>query len=341
MKARKQLVLLSIAAVSIFSLLFSFAPTSSGTEKGERKGWPIHLRMLSGPNGGQWFFMGEKMAEILTAELLPTSSRIGGGLANIDNVGKKTADIAFTLGCFLGASSTGDEDTPPISLKNVSVLARVYPQVMYFLVRQDFAKKHRIDSVETLLKKKMRLRFASLRPGTASEFLLRILLNHGYKTDFQKLKAQGWDIVFNNYAETADNFAAGKLDCFAYTAGTDVPLIHTIEKHAEVAILPIDKKVLETLAQQFNTGAYLIKKGDYKSVQAPIFTLGDFTCLIVRRDLPNDLVGKITQTLWENKKKIADVIVDFNGLSPKTAIMKNFPMHPGALKFWKGLGSKR
>ena len=150
MKARKRLVFLSIAAVSIFSLLFSFAPTSSGTEKSERKGWPIHLRMLSGPNGGQWFFMGEKMAEILTTELLPTSCRIGGGLANIDNVGKKNADIAFTLGCFLGASST--EDNSSINIKNVSVLARVYPQVMYFLVRQDFAKKHRIDSVEALLK---------------------------------------------------------------------------------------------------------------------------------------------------------------------------------------------
>lgn len=299
-----------------------------------RKGWPMHLRFLTGPNGGQWFFMGEPITSALTAGVLPTSSRIGGGVANIDSVNKKVGDLAFTLDCFLGASGSGEEEYKSIKLDNVTILANVYPQVLYFLVRKTFAEENGIDSVETLLKKKTKLRFASLRPGTASEFILNLVLKHGYNTSFKQLEAQGWSLSFNNYAEIADNLVAGDLDCFAYTAGTDVPLIHTIEKHIEVLILPIGKNVLDTLASKFKTGTYVIRPGMYACAKAPIDTLGDYTCIIVRKDFPEDLVYEITKTLWKNKGVVEKAVADFGALSPETAVPKGLPIHPGALRFW-------
>jgi TRAP transporter TAXI family solute receptor len=296
--------------------------------------------MLTGPNGGQWFMMGDPIAEVLSKHVVPTSSRIGGGLTNIGSISKKQGDIAFSLSCFMEAARSGEEEYQSIDLSNATLMARIYPQVMYFLLRKDFAEEHGITDVESLLQKKLPLRFASLKPGTASEFLLGLLLKHGYNTGFDQLKEQGWEISFNNYAETADNFVSGDLDCFAYTAGTEVPLILTMEEHTDVIVLPIDAKVLDMLAERFNTETYVIQPGVYRSVTEPVNTLGDYTIIIVRKDLPDDMVYAINKALWEGRGYIAGVIKDFGKLSLKTALVESVPAHPGSARFWTELREK-
>ena len=314
--------------------------TALAEENSGKEGWPTHLRVLTGPNGGQWFMMGDPIAEVLSRHVAPASSRIGGGLANIGSISSKRGDIAFSLSCFMEAARSGEEEYQSIDLSNATLMARIYPQVMYFLLRKDFAEKHGITDVASLLQKKMPLRFASLKPGTASEFLLGLLLKHGYNTGFEQLKNQGWDISFNNYAETADNFVSGELDCFAYTAGTEVPLILTMEQHTDVIILPLDTKVLDMLSERFNTETYTIQPGVYRSITEPVKTLGDYTILIVRKDLPEGMVYAINKALWEGRDYIAGVIKDFGQLSPKTALTDSVPAHPGAVRFWTELRQK-
>ncbi len=309
-------------------------PLPASAAEGAR---PTHLRLLTGPNGGQWFFMGEPIAEVLSRNVAPTSSRIGGGVSNIDALNKRMGDLGFTLTCFLGAAESGEKEYADIKTDNVSLMANIYPQVLYVLVRKEFAAKHNITGVGDLLKVRGPIRFASLKPGTASEFIVGMLLKYGYNTSFAQLREQGWSLAFNNYAETADNFVAGDLDCFAYTAGTTVPLIKTMEDHTEVLILPVDLPVLEMLAGKFKTHVYTIKPGDYKSVTTPITTLGDYSCLVVRKDIPEDMVFAINKALWENRAAISSVIKDFGALSPDTALPKGIEAHPGSVRFWSTL----
>lgn len=310
-----------------------------GAAAQSRADWPTHLKMLTGPNGGQWFMMGELIAEVLSKGVVPTTSRIGGGMSNIESLNNGLGDIGFSLTCFLGASRSGEEEYQNIRFDNATLMANVYPQVLYFLLRKDFAEQHDIRSVEDLLKLEMPLRFASLKPGTASEFILNLLFKHGYNTGFAQLKKQGWLISFNNYAETADNFVSGDLDCFAYTAGTTVPLILTMEQHTDVVVLPVEEHVLDLLAEKFKTSTYTIKTGDYKCIKEPVKTLGDWTCILVRKDLPNDLVFAINKALWDGRDYISGVIKDFGGLSPATALPQNLEAHPGSIEFWNSIGN--
>lgn len=331
-------VMVTVVAVVLLSWGAAFgAEPAAPAEAAAKSGRPAHLRLLTGPNGGQWFFLGDPVAEALSKSVLPTSSRIGGGLSNIGNVGQKTSDLGFSLACFLGAASSGEEEYKNIKLDNVALMVNIYPQVLYFLLRKDVADKHGITSVETLLQKNIPLRFASLKPGTASEFILSMLLKYGYGKNFDALRNQGWTVSFNDYAETADNFVAGRLDCFAYTAGSTAPLIKAMEEHTEVLILPLEPKVLEMLANKFKTTTYVIQPGSYKSVTTPIATLGDYTCLVVRQDLPEDLVFAINKALWEEKDSIASVVKDFGALSPATALPAGLPTHPGSVRFWESL----
>ena len=317
----------------ILAVLVLLAPASG--QATDKTGWPTHLRMLTGPSGGQWHMLGEPIAEVITRNVLPTTSRMGGGLTNIAAVNGKNGDMGFTLACFMGAGQSGEEEYTSIVTDNAVLLGNIYPQVLYFLVRRDFAEKHGITSVGSLLARKIPLRFASLKPGTASEFILNLLFKHGYNTSFEELRQQGWDIQFNNYAETADNFVSGELDCFGYTAGTVVPLIKTMEEHTDVVILPVEQDVLNLLAGKFKTGTYTIPTGVYRSVTKPVATLGDYTSIVIRKDLPDSVVYAITKALWENRDYIAGVIKDFGGLSPNTVVPAGLAIHPGAAEFWK------
>ncbi len=342
--ARRPLVCGVLAVFLVFWGTVAWAAAPEGPASREsaapKADWPTHLRLLTGPNGGQWFMLGEPIARALSRQVAPTTSRVGGGVANLDAINRKMGDVGFSLACFLGAAHSGEKEYQSIKLDNAVLMANVYPQVLYFLVRKDFAEKHGITSVESLLRLKNPVRFASLKPGTASEFILSLLLKYGYSTSFEQLRGQGWQISFNNYAETADHFVAGELDCFAYTAGTEVPLILTMEQHTPVMVLPLEEKVLDLLSSKFKTGTYVIKPGVYKSVPEPVRTLGDYTCLVVRKDLPDDMAAAICRALWENRTGIAGVIKDFGGLSPETVLARGLPMHPGAAAFWASIGAK-
>jgi hypothetical protein len=64
-------LVLASAGGSRFALAAHPASESGTTER------PPHLRLLTGPNGGQWFTAGERLAPLLTGSVVPTSSRIG------------------------------------------------------------------------------------------------------------------------------------------------------------------------------------------------------------------------------------------------------------------------
>ncbi len=334
----KKIKIHDLLAIFAFSLgIIGFSSSQAHAETLDRTGWPAHLRFLTGPSGGQWFMLGAPIAKILSQNVITTSNRMGGGLSNIASVNSRLGDLGFTLMSFQGAAYSGMKEYAAIKADNAVLMAKVYPQVLYFLIRKDVARTHGITDVASLLQKKVPLRFASLKPGTASEFILTLLLKHGYDTSFKKLRDQGWIITFNNYDDTADSFVSGALDCFAYTAGTAVPLIRTMEQYTDVMILPIDKEVLTKLADTFKTGIYTIQPGQYKSITSPVQTLGDYTSIIVRRDLPDSLVFSLSKALWENKDRIGETIEDFRALSPDTALPEGIPVHPGAVKYWHSL----
>lgn len=330
---RKPRFLLALLVVGVLLQASAFAASPA-----PRAGWPAHVRLLTGPNGGQWFVLGERMAEVLGKGMLPTTSRMGGGMANIASINSSAGDMGFSLACFLGASLSGEEEYKSINLNNTVLMANIYPQVLYFLLPRDFAEQHNIKSVKDLLQLRMPLRFASLKPGTASEFILNLLFKYGYNTSFDKLREQGWITSFNNYAETADSFVAGEIDCFAYTAGTTVPLILLMEQHTDVVILPVEEDVLKHLEKKFKTGIHVIEPGKYKSVTQPIRTLGDWTCLLVRKNLPKDFVYEANKILWENRQYLSGTVEDFGLLSPQTALPAGLEAHPGSVAFWKSLG---
>ena len=303
--------------------------------KGEKLGWPDALHLVAGPRGGQWNALGLELEKLLRAEGIPTQNHVGGGVENLRAIGAGEADFGFTLYSFLGAAGAGEKELPVVDLDNAVLLVNLYPQVLYIIVRSEVARKHNIKALGDLLKVKEPIRFSTLPKGTGSEFIFNMLLKSAYRTSYDELEGQGWSINFRSYAEITKLFLNSELDVCAYTAGPGTYLIPQLEESdLDAVLLPVEDEMLDLMTHQFMTISYIIEKGDYKSVTEDVVTLGDYSSLVVQAKIPEDLVYRINEIIWNKRSELGKVSGDMNSLSPRFAIAGQSKVHPGSLRFW-------
>jgi hypothetical protein len=300
-----------------------------------KAGWPDQLKFMAGPPGGNWFALGTALSEMWSKNVLQTTSSTGGGVANILNADLKKGDFGFSVTSLVGAALAAEEDFSGRDIKNAVVMANLYTQYTYYIVRKDFADKHGIKSFDDLIAKNIPVRFATLKPGTASEFVIKALFKKGYGTDYEKLKKKGWSFEFTSYENGADLMADNHLDLFAFSVGKIASIVMNIESSTPIYILPIGQQALDALAKAYGTTTFTVEPGIYKSVKAPIKTVGDFTCIVVRKDLPDALVYELNKAMWANKSSLVAAVKDFNELEPQNALPEGVPAHPGSVQFWK------
>jgi TRAP transporter TAXI family solute receptor len=300
-----------------------------------KAGWPEQLKFMAGPPGGNWFALGTALSELWSKNVLQTTSSTGGGVANILNTDLKKGDFGFSVVSLVGAALAAEEDFANKDIKNAVVMANLYTQYTYYIVRKDFADKHGIKSFDDLVNKNIPVRFATLKPGTASEFVIKAMFKKGYGTDYDKLKKKGWTFEFTSYENGADLMADNHLDLFAFSVGKVASIVMNIESSTPIYILPLGQQALDALAKAYGTTTFTIEPGVYKSVKEPIKTIGDYNCLVVRKDLPDSLVFELNKAMWANRASIAAAVKDFGELTIKDALPANLPAHPGSVQFWK------
>jgi len=292
-----------------------------------------NYRFVSGPQGGNWFVLGGAISSYFSKAGMNTSSSTGGGVSNVVNVDRAKADLGFTVGSLLGAATKGKgKFKNPV--ENAVVLANLYPQVTYFIARQDFVEKNNIKTLKDALAVKG-LRIASLKPGTSSEFVVSSLLDLGYGTDWKAIKEQGGKVEFASYSDGAGLIADDHIDMFAFSVGQIASIIMNIESQTKIVILPVDADALQALSDAYGTDTHYVEPGIYKSVTEKVPTVGDYTICVVRKDLPDEAVTKMAATLLENKDSLATTIKDFADFDATSAVAKKLPMHPAAKAYFE------
>lgn len=298
--------------------------------------WPAQLRFVSGPSGGTWFALGGTLAGMWSETVIPMTSGTGGGTANIVTISKAQADIGLTtLSVFNAAVKGIDPFKEPV--KGTVLFANLYRQYAYFIMRKDYATKNNIKTLGDVIKRKLPIRFATLTPGTASEFVIRLLFEKGYGVSWSDIKSWGGRVEFASYTDGANLLCDNHLDMFAFQISRIASVIMDIESRIDIVILPVDEEAIQKLAEYLGTTKFFIEPGVYKSVTQPVPTVGDYTCLVIRQDLPEDLVYKLVETLWNRKEQIAKAFVDMAELNPQEAISEGVPAHPGSVNFWSKL----
>ncbi len=289
-------------------------------------------RFNSGPQGGNWFVLGGAISAYFSEDGVPTSSSTGGGVSNIINIDKGKADFGFTVGSLVGAAHAG-EKTFKGKVENTVIFANLYPQVTYFVARKDFVEKNNIKSLKDIFSAP-KLSFATLKPGTSSEFVIRSLFDIAYEQDWKSIKKNGGKVQFASYSDGAGLIGDGHIDVFAFSVGQNASIILNIESQTDIVILPVENEALQKLSDAYGTSTFTVKPGYYKSVTSDVQTVGDFTVLITNKNVDAKVIEAAAASLNKNAPNLAATVKDFSAFSPEVAISK-LPMHDAAKKYWQ------
>jgi TRAP transporter TAXI family solute receptor len=175
---------------------------------------------------------------------------------------------------------------------------------------------------------------ATLKPGTSSEFVISAIFKRGFDVSWDDIKDWGGSVEYASYDDGANLLADNHIDMFAFAVGRAASVVMKIESQTDIVILPVDEKAREVMKNSLGTTTFNVDKNVYKSVTGDVPVVGDYTCIIVRGDLPDDLVYSMAKSLWENKDDLAKSIKDIGELNPAEAISEGVDAHPGAVKFW-------
>jgi uncharacterized protein len=291
-----------------------------------------YIRMVSGPSGGSWYPLGAKIMQTMQFEIngVSTSNTSGGGISNVMSVNSGDAEIGFTYAHTVanGYNGKGKFKKPH---KNVRYFATLYPAAFQVAVRAD----SNIQSFEDM-------KSANISPGkpkwTGTAFNETILKDYGY--GFDTIKSNGGVVHMVSYKESVALMKYGQTDVFM--AATSVPQASFIELENSPGIrfIGLPKDRIDRIVK--NNPGYVYGKipaSAYKSLDKDITTLGIVTSAIVHKDLPNDLVYKMTKVFWDNHPKFVKVKSVWKKVLLKQAVNgAAIPIHPGAAKYYKEQG---
>ncbi len=322
-----------LGIVLMGSLIFS-TTGCGGTQPVESTGnasttKTINITLASGPAGGTWYPLGGALGKIIQDKIPGSvvSVQQGGGEANIKGVDQKMYDIGITFAHTAYEAMEGKESfTQP--MKNITALASLYPNALQWVVRGDSD----IKQIEDLKGK-------AISPGPkglSGETLTRIVLQaHGLKfEDMSKVERV-------SYSDSASLLQDRQIDMFDPITTWPAPSIQEIAQTGSgVNLLPLRPEKMEEL-KKINSGyGYVtIKAGTYKGQNEDAPCLGSNAMLIIRKDMPEDLVYQITKAIYESLSDLKSVHNSLEYMT-KDTITKDLglPLHPGAEKFYKESG---
>jgi TRAP transporter TAXI family solute receptor len=290
-----------------------------------------NLTIASGKAGGTWYPMGGAIADIVQNGVQGYNMAVmqGTGDANIIGVNNKmyTLGISFSFANADAVKGLAQFKTP---MTNIAGLAALYPSPLQIVVRGD-------SGIRTIgdLKGK---RIAPGLKGTSGEVLVRDILKvHGLSyADMAKVEHLA-------YADAAMQMKDGHIDSFMPFTTVPAPVIQdtAVSVSGGVRILALSEEKFQEL-KAINAGysRFVVKGGSYKGQDEDALCVGSNNVVICRKDLPDELVYQMTQALVINKDKFVKVHKVVEDWTPEYATQDiGVPLHPGAEKYYRGIGA--
>ena len=308
----------------IMLCLFMVVPGATAKKK--------FLRMFSGPEGGSWYPLGSAMMGILDKTTdLSTSNGPGGGVGNCKAVNGGRADLGWSYthtvyNAYNGRGKFKKNHT------NIRHLLSLYPGVFQVAV----PKKSGIYSMSDLKDK----RIVPGKVGFTGTAIAELVLK-AHDITFDSIKKSGGSVSYVGYSDSAALMKDGHSDCYmAVTSCPQSTIIH-LNFRPGVRFVPIDAAHMKkVLGMEPGLMATVIPKTAYKGMDADVPALGTVTCIIINKDVPDDIAYDIVKNLYANWPELAKVKKKaIEDSKPEKALMgAGIPVHPGALRYYKEKG---
>lgn len=281
-----------------------------------------YVTIATGGSSGPYNIIGTTLAQIYskTYDVNAKAQSTGASIQNINLVSQGKAELALTMSDALSQAVAG-EGSFTNKVDNVLQIASLYPNYVQIITSQ----KSGIKTMDDL--KGKRVAVGDLNSGT--EMNARALLKgHGITYD-------DLTVDYLGFSEAVDALKGGKIDAAVLTSGLPNAAIMELERGFDLQLVEIKKTMVDEIAedQDYFLSAE-IPAGTYGNAD-PIPTAIIVNALVVRKDLSDDDVYKLTKTLFENLGNLANAHQAAKVISLEAAQEGMVaPLHPGAKRYY-------
>lgn len=327
---KEKLYVLCIVVVFVLCACSGKSSETSGSAKTEEI---THITIVTATSGSVNEVIGAAMAEMLNKNIKGitfTSVPSTGTAVNANLLQQGDAEVAFLQSDIAIAAAEG---TDPFKEKipGLRSVFALHTNNMQIWARSNLG----INDFGDLKSK----RFTHGRPGTAPwQPGLSLMKVYGFSED--DVKKAGGDIVPLTWNEACTALQDGNLDAVLWVTATPAPRIVDVQMTKELTMIQINPAKLDAFKKELGGWSDItIPKSTYKGQNIDINTIGVRNFIAVTDKLPDDVVYKITKTLWENREQLGIVVADLKSINSDTVTRgMMLPLHNGAKKYFTEAG---
>lgn len=318
----------AIVLMAVFTLAVSLI--GSGGEAAKK----VFIRIPTASMGGSFYPAGSVIASLINSKLggegvVASAQESGGSPENINMMSRGEAEGAVLLASVVVDAYNGRGAFKGKPYKDLRMITVLWPNVVQMVVTE----KSGIRTYRDL--KGKRVSVGQLGSGTEPNTIAAL---DGAGMTYKDIAPE-----FLGFAQSADAIKDGRIVAAQLSGGIPHPsVLDLFASRVGVRLLSLtddEIKRANELHPEFTE--FTIPTGTYPGQDYAVKTIATTTALGIRKDIPEDLVYKITKTIFENLDYIHKSYFALEYMSLEHAIPGLVaPLHPGAVRYFKERGVK-
>ncbi|MEG1837287.1 MAG: TAXI family TRAP transporter solute-binding subunit [Synergistaceae bacterium] len=289
-----------------------------------------YMSIATGGTAGTYYAVGGALAAAVTKDgkLRCTAETGNASVANINLVSRKEIEIAFVQNDITYWALNGQLMFKDKPLKNIRVVASLYPEHVQMVVTKEANIKKFTD-----LKGK-RVSVGAQGSGVWGDLQALLALSGISEKDFKKTD-------YLDFAGTAGRFKDEQIDAGFVVAGYPTAAIMDLTTTKKnITLHSFDSAFLKKLNKKYPFFvSSVIPANTYKGITKDTKTPAVMALLVTHADVPEKDIYNFLTALYKNLDDVKAAHAKGKEISLKGALNGvTAPLHPGAVKFFKEKG---
>jgi TRAP transporter TAXI family solute receptor len=307
---------------------------------------PATYTWVAGGMGGGWYTVAGGFANLVNEKEPRITIKVvpGGGLTNPIMLSQGDADIAWGVAWLDKAAFSGQAPLFKTAYKNLCSIAGALSADRYHFLA---AKDQNVTTVEEFAKKIKngeKLKVAGPMTGTSEYVLIGNVLAY-YGASFDMIKKNGGSFVQAVYGDMTSLYKDRHVDYALTCVGLPAAIITEMSLGRPSILMAVSDACVDHFAETTGlvtkaSGLAVIPGGTYAGMPNNIQALAHATEILVSPKMPEAVVYAMTKILNENKAFLVQMGASYQVFDPKTtATAVQVPLHPGAARYYKEVGT--
>lgn len=322
--------------MKLSSILLSCAMVL-GMTFGQAYAEPMRLNLVSGPVTGGWY-VGMGIVGKLIQNAYPDTEITmlpGGSTVNPIRIDRNQADVGI-LQIALGTAAKKGAAPFKAAVKNVSnIVCFGDKSTINVVIREDCG----INSIEELRDGKKPIRLAVGVKGGGGDSYGRWLFGE-YGFTFKDLESWGGKVYYNNYDDMTNLAKDGLVDMIVWLGRGESWFLAEISKDIKMKWLSVSDEVADKMYKKYGMVRSELSGSMYSGrIGKNIPSVAEMTGLIVPQNMDEEKAYKITKAICEGRDELVKSFATWDTFTVEGAAREMaFPLHPGAVKYYKEIG---